>query len=294
MSINIRQLNQSDYSYLETMQTGKDNDYVLQIFDRLITGNNRLFGLFLDNQLVSVGGYSIFAGRYAMLGRLRSDLRFRGNSYASKLMAYMRDEALNLEEVQWVGANTQEENFAARRVMDKNGFKTYSRLHGAMTKDTSALESGTNPWKPIQNLQRKKDWLNKMYPALSEVFPYQCFYPFPVSSDLFQDEEVNQWSFYENETGSRVVIIKEDQKKYHFLQTIYPWEDIDSQPGLWETISREYRDMTERSEDETYIWLDMTKEQANRLPTYHQFKLPSPWILHGVSKAEWLTMKNIS
>ena len=41
-------------------------------------GENRLFGLFVENKLVSLGGFSIFANEYAMLGRLRSDRSIRG------------------------------------------------------------------------------------------------------------------------------------------------------------------------------------------------------------------------
>ncbi|MFD1039706.1 GNAT family N-acetyltransferase [Virgibacillus byunsanensis] len=290
MNDTIRVLDIDDYPFLEAMDTGIEDDYVKQIFSRLTTGNNRLFGLFLDGQMVSMGGHSIYAKRYAMLGRLRTDQRFKQNAYATKLMAHMRDEAFQLDDIQWVGANTQEFNIAARRVMEKIGLNPYSALHAAATKDTSALETDSNTWNPVTDLQQKKDWLKKMYGNSSSVFPYECYYPFPVSKELFQDNDISKWSFYENDAKTRALITKTDQKKYHYLHAVYPWDDLTSQKGLWETISRDYHKLAKETEEETYIWMDLTKEKALALPANHQFELPSPWILYGMDKDRWQTL----
>lgn len=289
----IRILHSNDYSHLDSMDTGKDDDYVKRIFTKLIAENNCLYGLFLDSQMVSIGGYSIYANRYAMLGRLRSDRRFKGNAYATELMSHMMNDAFQLSGIQWIGANTQEENASARRVMEKIGLTPYSMLHGAITKDTSALESGSKPWNPVTDLQQKKDWLSKMYGSSSSVFPYECYYSFPVSKELFQEIDRKQWSFYENESKTRALITKTDQKKHHYLHALYPWEDITSQTGLWETIAKDYRELAKHTEDESYIWMDMTKEQAQSLPANHQFELPSPWILYGMDKSRWLGLHTV-
>ncbi|WP_404452118.1 GNAT family N-acetyltransferase [Virgibacillus necropolis] len=288
MDQTIRVLHSEDYPHLEAMDTGIEDDYVKRIFSRLITGNNRLYGFFLDGQMVSMGGYSIYAKRYAMLGRLRSDRRYKGNSFATTLMSHMINEAFQLNDIQWVGANTQEHNTAACRVMAKIGLTPYSTLHGAITKDTSALESGSKLWNPVTDIQRKKDWVQEMYATSASVFPYECYYTFPISKDLFQEHDLRQWSFYENEAKTRALITKYDQKKHHYLHTVYPWNDITSQKGLWETISNDYRQLAKQTEEETYIWMDITKEAALSLPTGHQFELPSPWILYGMDKSKWL------
>ncbi|MFZ3579678.1 GNAT family N-acetyltransferase [Virgibacillus sp. DJP39] len=286
----IRILHSNDYSHLESMDTGTDDDYVKRIFEKLISGNNRLFGLFLNGQMVSIGGYSIYAGKYAMLGRLRSDRRYKGNAYATELMSYMMNEAFQLNGIEWVGANTQEENSAARRVMEKIGLGTYSTLYSATTYDTSLFDTGTKPWNPVTDLQQKKDWLSTMYDDDSSVFPYECYYSFPASKELFQDNDLNQWSFYENDAKTRALITKTDQKKHHYLHVIYPWNDIISQKGLWETIDIDYRKLMKQTDGETYIWVDLTKEQMQSLPENHQFELPSPWILYGVDKPSWLKL----
>ncbi|PAV28065.1 GNAT family N-acetyltransferase [Virgibacillus profundi] len=283
----IRTLNLNDFSNLESMETGIEDDYVKRIFNRLITGNNRLYGLFSDGQLVSYGGFTIYAKRYAMLGRLRSDRRYRGRNFATTLMSHIMHEAFKLNGIQWVGANTQEDNLATRRILEKLGMKQESVLHGALTKDTKALESGAKPWNKIYDLKRKKDWINEVYVKKTAVFPYECYYPLPASKELFPEDHLLEWSFYENDARTRFLITKKDQKKHHYLHAVYPWSDITKQAGLWETIANDYHQLVEQTADETYIWMDLTKEEVQSLPGDHKFTLPSPWILHGMERKKW-------
>ncbi|WP_174616058.1 GNAT family N-acetyltransferase [Virgibacillus ihumii] len=284
MSYAIRVLQGDDLQLLKDMDTGIENDYVIRVFDRLTQKPNRLYGLFLDENLVSVGGISIYAGSYAMLGRIRTDRRYKKKGLASEIMSYMKDEAFRDERIQWVGANTQEENLPARRVMKKIGLTKHTMLYGALTKDTSMLESGAVPWKPITDLERKKKWLDHTFIQPGNVFPYECYYPFPATVELFQDSELHMWTFYENADASRFLITKPDQKKHHYLHAIYPWSDLTDQKGLWETISRDYRQLAKQTGEETYIWMDLTKEEVQTLPADHDFILESPWILHGISR----------
>ncbi|SDQ94851.1 GNAT family N-acetyltransferase [Virgibacillus salinus] len=287
MDKTIRVLNSNDFKHLEKMNTGIEDDYIKRIFNRLITGKNRLYGLFLDDQMVSLGGYSIYASRYAMLGRLRTDRRFMGKGFSTELMYHMMNKAFQINGIQWVGANTQEHNTPARRVMERIGLTPYIPQHAAQTKDTTALETGSEPWTPVTDLQQKKDWLKEMYSKPTSIFPYECYYSFPVSKNLFQEHDLMKWSFYENRLKTRALITKTDQKKHHYLHAIYPWNDIASQEGLWETIANDYQQLRNQTEEETYIWMDLTKEQVNALPANHKFALPSPWILYGIDKSNW-------
>ena len=287
----IRILNSDDVHYVEAMDTAIEDDYVVRIFDRLTTGNHRMYGLIIDNQLVSMGGYTIYANSYAVIGRLRSDQRFRGNNYATELVAHVLTEAFKLSDIQWVGSITQEHNTPARRVLEKIGLTSHGMLHGAITKDTTALETGAKPWNKINSMERKKHWIREVYLKSSAVFPFECYYSFPASEDLFQEENLQDWSFYENDEQTRVRITKRDQKKHHYLHAVYPWSDFTSQKGLWETISVDYRKLAAETEDETdnetYVWMDLTKEEAESLPADHQFQLPSPWVLYGKGKEKF-------
>lgn len=291
MKKKIRLLHSNDYPYFEAMDTSLEDDYVGRIFQRLTTGNHRLYGLFIDDQMVSMGGYSVFNRHYAMLGRLRSDRKYRGNDLATELTAHIMNEAFNVSEIQWVGANTQEENKAARRVIEKLGLTPLTTLYGAVTKETSSLELGAKRWNQVNSLERKKRWLKQVYIESKSIFPYECYYSFPASDPLFKEDEIEKWSFYENSDQTRVLITKYDQKKHHYLHAVYPWDDVMSQQGLWETISNDYRKLKRQTEGDTYIWIDLTKKAVQSLPLAHTFELPSPWVLYGVTKAQSVKLK---
>ncbi|WP_088035323.1 GNAT family N-acetyltransferase [Evansella clarkii] len=291
MSETIRKLSENDFHFLKAMDTGIEDDYVERIFDRLTSGTHHLYGMFDGDHMICMGGYTIFAGKYAMLGRLRCDQRFRGKNNATKLIASVMDQAYQEPGIKWVGANTQEENIPARRVLEKLGLPAHTPRHGAVTKETTVLGNDRAKWIKIESHQRKKDWLEEIYIENSAVFPYEVYYSFPASEALFREEKVSEWSFYENEAGTRLLITKEDQKKYNYLHAVYPWDDLAEQQGLWETIKADYeklaREKEQEDEEETYIWMDLTKTQAAALPARHEFKLPSPWILHGAFKEDW-------
>ncbi|MBP1969122.1 GNAT superfamily N-acetyltransferase [Virgibacillus natechei] len=286
-TITIRLLQYDDYPQVEALDTGIEDDYVKNIFERLVVEPNCLFGVFQEGQLVSMGGYTVYAKNYAMLGRLRSDRRYKGNGFSTSLMSHMIHTAFQQNDIQWVGANTEEHNRSAQRVMEKNRLTNYVTLHNATTKDTSSLESGAKPWNSITDLQKKKDWVEQTYVKTAAIFPYECYYPFPGATNLFQEEDLKKWSFYENDDKTRFVITKNDQKKNHYLHAVYPWNDFASQKGLWETISNDYHKLKKETGDDTYIWMDLTKEEAHSLPHHHPFELPSPWMLFGVDRARW-------
>ncbi|QBP41265.1 GNAT family N-acetyltransferase [Paenisporosarcina antarctica] len=282
----IRLLTIDDLSYLEAMETGIKDDYVIRIFEKLVTGDNRLYGLFWRDKLVSIGGYTIFERRFAMIGRMRSDQRYRGNSLSSQLMVQVIEDVFKLPDIQWVGANTQEENLPAQRVLQKLGLIEHSTLQEATTKNVSSLENGARAWQEVYDLERKKIWINQLYVKTGAIFPYECYYAFPASEELFPEEKLMKWSFYENETATRVLITKTDLKDRYYLHTVYPWNDLMEQEGLWETIATAYRKLADYVVYETYIWMDLTKEATQSLPSDHPFVLPSSWILYGINREQ--------
>lgn len=145
-------------------------------------------------------------------------------------------------------------------------------------------------WVEISSIEEKNKWVQTALVDKGYMFPYECYYPFPSSWDLFENE-LDDWRFFENNNQTRFFILKTDQKKYHYLHLIYPWDDIATQVGIWETVQAIYDETVDvNQEEETYIWIDLTKEEANRLSKNHPFTLPSPWVLHGVTKDEWENM----
>ncbi|ANU11847.1 GCN5-like N-acetyltransferase [Planococcus antarcticus DSM 14505] len=284
MEKSIRQLDLDDLHLLEAMETGIDDDYILRVYSRISSGSSRMYGLFQNGQLASVGGYTIFAKQYVMLGRMRSDLRFRGNNLSTQLMAHIMNLAFKLPAIQWIGANTQQENSSARRVIDKLGLAEVSKLYSAISPDASTLETGAAAWEHVNEIPQKKAWINRLYIDTGAVFPYECYYTFPASEELFVDAKLAQWSFFENKQKDRVLITKKDYKRQYYLHIVYPWDDLMEQLGLWETISMAQRQLSEKVKANALLWMDLSPEQVSKLPFHHNFDLPSPWLLYGTDR----------
>ncbi|ALS79473.1 MULTISPECIES: GNAT family N-acetyltransferase [Planococcus] len=280
----IRQLGLDDLHYLKEMETGIEDDYILRVYSRISSGSSRLYGLFVDDRLASIGGYTIFAKQYIMLGRMRSDLRFRGKNLSTQLMSYIMEQAFSLPAIQWIGANTQQENTSARRVMDKLGLAEVSTLYSAISIDASSLETGGAIWKSLTTLSQKQAWVDQLYIQTGAVFPYECYYTFPASEELFADAKLAQWSFFENPQKDRVLIAKKDYKRDYYLHIVYPWDDLMEQAGLWETVSLAQRELSETVKAKALLWIDLSPSQVSALPTHHMFNLPSPWLLYGVNR----------
>lgn len=285
MKTSIRQLQLDDLHFLEKMDTGITDDYLLRVYERISSGSSRLYGLFIDEQLASIGGYTIFAKHYIMLGRMRSDLRYRGNQLSTQLMTHVLEQSFALPAIQWIGANTQEENTAARRVLDKLGLKEISTLSSAISTDVSLLEKDGSYWRELTDLSHKRKWINQLYTNERAVFPYECYYAFPATENLFTDTKLTEWSFFENAQGDRVLITKKDDKRQYYLHVVYPWNDLSSQAGLWETISLAQRKLSEQVKTTAFIWIDLTPSQVSQLPSNHPFDLPSPWLLYGIDRS---------
>lgn len=276
----IRRLTEDDFPLFLAMDTGIEDDYIAHFFQRFVHAGDSLYGLFAEDQLAVMAGFSVFAGSYAMLGKLRSDRRFQGKSLATELMTYVKNEALQRKEVKWVGGNTEEKNLPARRVLEKSGLTPRITQYAATAASVFPLETGAGSWKKVTSLKKKQQWLENTYLKENKIFPYECYYPFPAAPSLFGKEELQSWNMYENEAGTRFVITKHDQKRTHYVHVGYPWDDFHRQPGFWETISAAQQELEEKLQEKPIIWLDLPKEAAGSLPPGHPFNLSSIWVLH--------------
>ncbi|KYG25603.1 GNAT family N-acetyltransferase [Alkalihalobacillus trypoxylicola] len=284
----IRRLYKEDKLLFEQMNTGIEDDYVLHIYDQLMEEPHFLYGLFEQNQLVSIGGYTMFADEYAMLGRLRSDLSYRGKGYASKLLEFVMNEALKQPEVKWIGGNTQKDNPSAMKVLNKLGLKSYPLIYHATTNDVGSLKRVGELWRKINDFTEKKRWLLENYSDSNNLFGYECYYPFPASEALFSNEKIKEWTIFENESKTRCLLLKNDVKGVPIVHVIYPYDDIWTQPGLWKTIQTFYDAKPIHKESDTQIWLDLSDQQLLSIPAEHTFTISTPWILYGENRQQLL------
>ncbi|OJF95347.1 GNAT family N-acetyltransferase [Alkalibacterium sp. 20] len=291
MTEHIRQLTADDLTYYEKMQTGLDSDYMIPVFDQITSGANYLYGLFVSDELVALSGFTLFKDYYAMLGRLRTDQRFRKSGYGTKIVEYSLNQALAHPDVKWIGANTEQHNQAAQSVLKKVGLPPVKLLYAAQTTTIEALVSdATLLWKEEIDKSAKMNWIRQTYlhPAFDKkVFPLEAYYPFPVSEEMFEDS-IDQWHFFENEDKTRCVIMWEEFKGVNYLHVVYPWHDFLDQPGLFDIVQQELK-KAQQNDSKTKIWWDFSETDVALLPSDHPFELGSPWILYGLSKEALLT-----
>ena len=288
MSVSFRQLTAVDFDLYKNMETGLEDDYMLKVFDRLTTKGNALFGLFEDETLVAVAGYTLFAGEFAMLGRLRSDKRHRQNGYGTKITEYILNEARQTPSVKWIGANTELHNKPAQKVLEKIGLPHVITFYAAQASTLTPLMTGDTEWTIVDNRHEKRQWIEETYlnPSFEKsVFPYEAYYPFPARPSLFSDEKLDEMDCYINPDGTRVLFMWREVKGTEYLHVVYPWADFNEQPGLFETVDRSFQ-MLKAENPEALVWMDLTQEEADTLPADHPFDLPSPWMLHGMFKKE--------
>lgn len=285
MSLSFRQLYQEDFELYKAMETQLEEDYMLRVFDRLTSDGNALFGLFQDDMLIAVAGYTLFAGEFAMMGRLRSDSRYRKNGYGTLITEYIYNEAKRTSDIKWIGANTEKHNTAAQKVLQKLEVPHVTTLYAAQSEDFSALTSGdgTSNWHRVESVEVKRKWIEETYlnPDFDKaVFPLEAYYPFPASPSLFTDDRLSDWICYENSDSTRVVFMWEEEKGKKYLHVVYPWSDFMTQPGFFDVVSKEFEE-SKRTNEVSSVWMDLTEVEAALLPETHPFDLPSPWMLHG-------------
>lgn len=285
MSLSFRQLYQNDFALYEQMDTQLEDDYMLRVFNRITSEGNALFGLFENDILVAVAGYTLFAGEFAMMGRLRSDSRYRQNGYGTLITEYIYNEAKRTDGIKWIGANTEKRNTPAQKVLKKLDVPHITTLYAAQADDLSSLitqKDATN-WQRVESVDKKRKWLEETYlnPDFDKsVFPFEAYYPFPARPALFTDDRLGEWLCFENKEANRVVFMWEEEKGRKYLHVVYPWSDFMEQPGLFSLISSEFKKSQDRYQTDA-IWMDLTEEEAKLLPDNHSFDLPSPWMLHG-------------
>lgn len=285
MNVAFRQLSIKDFELYKKMETQLEDDYMLHVFDRITSDGNALFGLFQDGELIAVAGYTLFAGQFAMMGRLRSDSRYRKNGFGTLITEYIYNEAKKHSGIKWIGANTEKHNTAAQKVLKKMEVPHITTLFAAQTDDLRPLaESETaGDWHKVDSADRKRQWMEQTYlnPDFDKsVFPLEAYYPLPADPSFFTDDRLNDWICYENKESDRAVFMWEEEKGKKYLHVVYPWTDFMTRPGLFTLLSEEFIKRKEAGDVEA-VWMDLTKEEAALLPDNHPFDLPSPWMLHG-------------
>ncbi|MBH0230964.1 GNAT family N-acetyltransferase [Halobacillus yeomjeoni] len=279
--IYVKPLSYDHLSLLKDMDTGIQDDYIIRVFERLISSeSDRLFGLFDDQRMYSIAGYSLFGGgKFAMIGRLRTDRRFFNRGYSTIVLDHVMNQLQTSPEISWIGANTHVDNDSARRVLEKIGLHQHHVLHYLILNQPEQLIDHTKGkvWNKITNPSTKKELLHSLPQVQDRMFPYEAYYPLPLDQELFTEDYLNQTTFYQNHEGSRFVMVKNDTKKYTYSHVKYMWDDHYEQPGFFETIL----DHWNKNPDNVGCWIDFSDDGFNKIPDLAPFLVQPPWLMYG-------------
>ena len=277
--LDIRKLEWGDLGNLKKMDTGIEDDYVIRIFPKLIESEEHdIYGLFQGEALLSVAGYTIFADKFAMLGRMRSDRRYIGHGYSTEVMSFIAELLSKKPNIHWIGANTQTHNYPAQRVIERSGMKPGPVHYYAIlkTKTHHPGKSGP-PWKKIEELDQKRTLLSSLNDNALGAFPYECYYPLPFDKVLFTDEYLNECTFYINPEEDRFVIFRNDQKGDLHTHVKYFWDDHFEQPGFFETVYQNWNENPEAAG----AWIDFSETGFKNIPDLSIFEVQKPWRLYS-------------
>ncbi|WP_186580958.1 GNAT family N-acetyltransferase [Aquibacillus kalidii] len=280
--LQLRKLTLEDSQLVQQMHTDIEDDYILTIFPDLVSSEaNGMFGLYSDQDLLAIAGYTLFPGGYAMLGRLRSDKRFHSKGHATEILSQIRTQLERDPTVKWIGANTNINNKPARRVLEKLGFDEVTQLYSLAVQNPNLIEGLNGPiWNKVDSLEKKKSLLSNLYDNALGVFPYECYYPFPYTEQLVTDEHLKDSHFFQNHDQSRFFIIRDDQKQDWFAQVKYFWNDHFKQPGFWETIFY----YVEHHPEQIQGWVEFSLQGYQNIPNKEAFEKSDGWVLYGKFK----------
>ncbi|WP_112181805.1 MULTISPECIES: GNAT family N-acetyltransferase [Paraliobacillus] len=282
----IRKLTLHDQTSVQNLQTNIEDDYVVHIFPDLIENQTHaVYGVFENETLITIAGYSLFPGGYAMLGRLRSDIRYMAKGYATKILTFIIEDLKNDPSIKWIGANTNIHNHAAKRVLAKLELEQITTLHALPVREAKLLNGVKGDrWLKVVNPEEKRALLSSFADSQPLVFPYECYYLFPYTEALITDKHLAESTFYQNQTKDRFMIIRNDQKHEWFAHVKYFWDDAFEQPGFWETVYH----YVEKESKTLRPWLDFSQEGFNSIPNLEAFDVEDGWALYG----NWINRTN--
>ncbi|SDC27773.1 FR47-like protein [Pelagirhabdus alkalitolerans] len=276
----IRVLTIDDLAHYKQMQTGLETDYMIDIFERLTTPpHNQIYGFFIDNQLVATAGYTLYPGGYAMLGRLRSDVRFRGRGYATSLLTHIIQHLKNQPHISFLGGYTNLHNTSARQVLNKLNFNPIQTFYSFPLINRDKLGATSGPiWNEVTDLNTKRRILNELSSeGTMSIYPYECYYPFPFTDELLPDDKLKVTRFFHNPDVTRWLLIDDDYKREAYGHVRYFWDDYFTQPGLFETVDH----YLAQSDQPRKAWFNFTPDAYQKIPDLDAFETSDGWILYG-------------
>ena len=279
----IRQLTMDDYRAVLDMQTGIEDDYVLNIFPKLIENPAQsLFGLMTEEGLAAVAGVFRLPKGNGILGRLRSDIRYQSKGNATALLKHIIAYCEQDPRMNWLGAITRKSNLPAQRVLDKLDMRFDSDFISLLMENSWKFKiPAAAPWQPIEGTEAKRNAIEQAAKETALAFyPYEAYFPIPYASAILEDEYIENLSVFRNTDASRIMMILEDFKGRDIAQIQYFWPDVFEQDGLWAAVFHYLK----QSDKQLVPQLDVLPETAFNIPAVFRDSFTEdddPWLIYG-------------
>ncbi|WP_270179041.1 GNAT family N-acetyltransferase [Alkalihalobacillus sp. CinArs1] len=253
----IRYLTYSDYGQLKGMKTNIQDDYIVRIFPRLVE-NDSLVGYFEDDRLVGIAGLTTFENEIGILGRLRTDVDFRGRGIASSLMKTLMESAYSSSSIKWIGYATEKSNLPANQLSKKLNMMLTSTVVSARIRagvirgkvDSISFNKFQNP------ITKRSALSNSFQDSRFSFFPYEIYYPLPyipVLSDVY----IEKIELYSSEAGDFFLSREEKGDSYLHLKLFNP--TLLNSKAMWTIVNNI------ASEEDRRIWIDLPLEHDHLL-----------------------------
>lgn len=239
------------------MKTNIHNDYILRIFPRLVEQES-LLGYFENDRLIGIAGLTVFENEIGILGRLRTDVTYRGRGIATSLMKELIQNAYMSDSMKWVGYATEMDNTPANELSKNVNMSIKSKLVSARVRpgeiagmdDRLVFKSMTDP------LMKRSELINSFEESKFSFFPYEIYYPLPYIPSL-SNLYMEKLEMYSSGGGS--FFLMRDEKGDSYLHVkLFNAHLLTSKP-MWNIINKIAND-----EGRT-IWIDLPKEHADLL-----------------------------
>lgn len=258
------------------MDTGINDDYIKRVFSRIIE-NDPVYGLFENNQLMGIAGWTIFEDKYAVLGRLRTDRRHQGKGIATKLLKHLLHLLNEQDEIIWRGLATQQNNTPAKKLAEKLGMISMATFHSLKERSSSStfFEKIYYEKECITSPLDIKHFIMKEDKKTLNMFPYECYYPLPFDPTNLSLAYLSEHRLYE--WKDRYILVKEDEKGEKYLHIKYFWDDFFEQAELLNFVLSLARN------EKRKLWLDLSEKNISNMSPQEikLFDIESPWIMYG-------------
>ncbi|NGP46622.1 GNAT family N-acetyltransferase [Bacillaceae bacterium SIJ1] len=269
----IRELHPSDIIEYEKMDTALTDDYLKNAFVPLTkTPSNQLFGLWSDERLEAIAGYTQFAD-FAMIGRLRTAVSARGKGYGKQILAHALSAALSVPEIRLVGSYTAKDNEPAKAVLRSLGLSIRETVYTCKIKQMLVNENATDSWTRVKSPSNYEAWIASSQNPPSTV-TIEAYFPFPgENSQAFQVFSQQSVCYMHQQTGAQALFTF-DEKDNDFLLLNVSDEGLVQDQQLWRL------GLSLAKKHNRILRFDATDSTVHKIPSYVlDYTVAEPWLL---------------